>query len=297
MYVCERWTIKKAEWQRIDAFELWCWRIGSHLDSKEIKPFNPKGNQSWIFIGRTDTETEAPILWPPDVKNWLIGKDPDAGKDWRQDEKGTTENKLVGWHHWLKIHEFEQALGAGDGQGSLVCCSPWGSKESDMTERQNWTEAIIYPYVKTFIIRNWLTLFWEPAGLNFIEESTSLETLAGMDAADLRQNFFFLLVMPQVSLLRCFKWLNEVNPYCSKLSLVPNVNWLHSCKPYLNITTAARLEFYSKTGHYSLENFTDKNEYHRGYVCMNHSSICHTNRQIFYVLLLMTFSKNCFYGI
>ena len=81
MYVCERWTIKKAEWQRIDAFELWCWRIGSHLDSKEIKPFNPKGNQSCIFIGRTDTETEAPILWPPDVKNWLIGKDPDAGKD------------------------------------------------------------------------------------------------------------------------------------------------------------------------------------------------------------------------
>ena len=172
-----------------------------------------------------------------------------------------------------------------------------GAAKSQTWQRQNWTEAIIYPYVKTFIIRNWLTLFWEPAGLNFIEESTSLETLAGMDAADLRQNFFFLLVMPQVSLLRCFKWLNEVNPCCSKLSLVPNVNWLHSCKPYLNITTAARLEFYSKTGHYSLENFTDKNEYHRGYVCMNHSSICHTNRQIFYVLLLMTFSKNCFYGI
>ena len=140
MYVCERWTIKKAEWQRIDAFELWCWRIGSHLDSKEIKPFNPKGNQSWIFIGRTGAEAEALILWPPNVKNWLIGKDPDAGKDWRQDEKGTTENKLVGWHHWLKIHEFEQALGAGDGQGSLVCCSPWGSKESDMTETElNWS--------------------------------------------------------------------------------------------------------------------------------------------------------------
>ena len=96
---------------------------------------NPKGNQPWIFIGRTDAE--APILWPPDVKRWLIRKDPDAGKDWRQEEKETTENQMVGWHHWLKGHEFEQALGDGEGKGVLACCSPWCHKELDMTEWLN----------------------------------------------------------------------------------------------------------------------------------------------------------------
>ena len=112
----------------------WCfWTVvlealESPLDCKEIKPVKPKGNQSWIFIGRTDAGTEVPILWPPDGKNWLIGKDSDAGKDWRQEEKGMTEDKLVGWHHWLNGHEFEQAPGVGDGQGSLVCCSPWGHR-------------------------------------------------------------------------------------------------------------------------------------------------------------------------
>ena len=100
-----------------------------------MKPVNPKGNQPWIFIGKTDAGDEAPILWPPDAKSRLIGKDLDAGKDWRQKEKGTTENEMGGWHHWLNGHEFEQALGDGEGQGSLVCCSPWGHKESDMTER------------------------------------------------------------------------------------------------------------------------------------------------------------------
>ena len=110
------------------------------LDFKKIKPVNPKGSQSWIFIGRTNAEAEAPILWPPDVKDWLIGKDPDAGKDWRQEEKGTTEDKMAGWHHQLYGHEFEQALGVGDGQGSLVCCSPWDHKELNMTEKLNWTE-------------------------------------------------------------------------------------------------------------------------------------------------------------
>jgi len=118
----------------------WCfWTVvlektlESPLDCKKIKPVNPKG-QSLIFTGRTDTEAETPILWPPDAKNWLIWKDPDAGKDWRQ-EKGTTEDEMVGWHHWLDGHEFEQASGVGDGQGSLVYCSPWGHKESDTTER------------------------------------------------------------------------------------------------------------------------------------------------------------------
>ena len=105
--------------------------IESPLDYKEIKPVNPKGNQPWIFIGRTDTEAEAPILWPPDVKRWLTGKDPDAGKGWGQEEKGTTEDEMIGWHHQLYGHEFEQAL--GDGQESLACCSPWGRKESNTT--------------------------------------------------------------------------------------------------------------------------------------------------------------------
>ena len=110
------------------------------LDSKEIKPVNPKGNQSWIFIGRSDAEAQDPITWPPDAKNKLTGKDPDAGKDWGQEEKGLTEDEMVGWHHRLDAHEFEQALGVGDGQGNLECCSPWGCKESDTTEQLNRTE-------------------------------------------------------------------------------------------------------------------------------------------------------------
>ena len=93
-----------------------------------------------MFIGRTDVEAEAPILWPPDVKNWLIGKDPDAVEDWEQEEKGVTEDEMVGWHHWLDRHEFEQALGVGDGQGSLACSSPWGHKELEMTEWLNYWE-------------------------------------------------------------------------------------------------------------------------------------------------------------
>ena len=143
MYRCECWTIKKAEHQRTDAFELWCWRtLESPLDCKEIQPVSPKGNQSWIFTGRTDAEAETPILWPPDVNNWHIWKDPDAGKDWRWEEKRMTEDEMVGWHHRLDGHEFEPTLGVGDGQGSLACCSPWGHKESDRTEWLNWTGLI-----------------------------------------------------------------------------------------------------------------------------------------------------------
>ena len=100
--------------------------LESPLDSKEIKPVNPKGNQSWIFTRRTDAEAEAPMLWPPNGKNWLIGKDPDAGKDWRQEEKGTTENEMLRWHHQHNGQEFEQSPGLGDEQGSLACCGPWG---------------------------------------------------------------------------------------------------------------------------------------------------------------------------
>ena len=105
----------------------------SLLDSKEIKSVSPKGNQPWIFIGRTDAEAEAPALWPLDVKHWLIRKDPDAGKDWRQEEKVTIEDEMIGWHYWLNGYEFEWTPGVGDGQEGLVCHSPWGHKESDMT--------------------------------------------------------------------------------------------------------------------------------------------------------------------
>ena len=132
----------------------WCfWTVvlekvlKSPLDCKEIQPVNLKGNQSWIFIGWTDVEAETPILWPSDAKNWLIGKDPDAGKDWRQEEKRTREDEMFGWHHWLNGHEFEEDLGVGIGRGSLVCCSPWGCKELDTTEQLNWIELRIwYPH-------------------------------------------------------------------------------------------------------------------------------------------------------
>ena len=133
IYGWESWTIKKAD-HRIDAFELWCWRtLESPLDCKEIKPVNRKGNQSWIFIGRTDAETEAPILWPPDANSWLTGKVPDAKKDWGQEEKGVTENEMFGRHHRLNGHEVEQTLGDSGGQRSLAYCSPWGRKESNTT--------------------------------------------------------------------------------------------------------------------------------------------------------------------
>ena len=146
MYGCESWTTKKAERRRMDAFELWCLLkekiLESPLDCKEIQPVHPRGNQSWIFIRRTDAEAEIPILWSPDVKNWLIGKDADSGKDWRE-KKRVTEDEMVGWHYWLDGHEFEQALGVDDGQESLTCCSPWGLKEPDKTERLNWTDKQI----------------------------------------------------------------------------------------------------------------------------------------------------------
>ena len=123
------------------ASKNWCFwtvvldkTVESSLDCKEIQPVNPKGNQSWIFIGRTDAEAETPILWPSAVKNWLIGKDSDAGRDWGQEEKGTTEDEMAGWHHWVNGHESECTPGVGDGQGGLACCDSWGGKESDTRE-------------------------------------------------------------------------------------------------------------------------------------------------------------------
>ena len=129
----------------------WCfWTVRlektleSPLDCKEIQPVHPKGDQSWVFIGRTDVEAETSILWPPDAKSWLIRKDPDAGKDWGQERKGTTEAEMVGWHDRLKGHGFVWTLGAGDGQGGLACCGSWVHKESDMTEQLNWTERLSF---------------------------------------------------------------------------------------------------------------------------------------------------------
>ena len=114
--------------------------VESPFDSKEIKPVNPKGYQLWILVGRTDAEAEAPVLWPPDAKSQLIGKDPDARKDWKQEEKGMTEDKIFGWHHRVNGHEFEQTLGDDEGQGSLACCSPQGHrvKHNWVTEQQQW---------------------------------------------------------------------------------------------------------------------------------------------------------------
>ena len=130
----ENWVLKN-----------WCfWSVvlekppESPLDYKEIQPVHPKGNLSWIFFGRTDAEVETPILWLPDVKSWLIWKDSDARKDWRGEEKGTIENKMVGWHHQLNGREFELAPEIGDGQGGMACCNPWGCKELDSTEPLNW---------------------------------------------------------------------------------------------------------------------------------------------------------------
>ena len=135
----------------------WCfWTVvlektlESPLDCKEIQLVHPKGNQSWIFIGRTDAEAETPILWPPNAKNWLIGKDHDVGRDWRQEEKGTTEDEMAGCHHRLNAYEFEWTPGVGDGQGGLECWDSWGGKESDTTEWLNWTERDKSPVCRKF---------------------------------------------------------------------------------------------------------------------------------------------------
>ena len=141
MYGCESWTIKRAEHWRIGAFELMLEKtLESPLDCKEIQPVNPKGNRSWIFIGRTDAEAETPILWPPAAKNWLIWKDPDAGKDWKWVEKGTTQDEMVGWHHQHNGHESEWTPGVGWWTGRPGKLQFMGSRESDTTEWLNWTE-------------------------------------------------------------------------------------------------------------------------------------------------------------
>ena len=132
---CESWTIKKDECQIIDAFELWCWRRLLRV------PWSARrSKQSWDFFGRNDAKAEAPVLCTLHAKSWLIGKDSDAGRDWGQEEKGTTEDEMAGWHHGLNERESEWTPGDGDGQGGLACCNSWRRKESDMTERLNWTD-------------------------------------------------------------------------------------------------------------------------------------------------------------
>ena len=159
-----------------ESWELknWCfWTVvlektlESPLDCKEIQSVHPKGDQSWVYFGRTDAEAETPILWPPHVKSWLIGKDPDAGRSWGQEEKGMTEDEMAGWHHWLDGREFEWTPGVGDGQGGLACCNSWGCKESDMTEWLNWTRLVrlFFQRVYTFLFHGFihqLQWFWSP---------------------------------------------------------------------------------------------------------------------------------------
>ena len=133
----ESWVPKNWFWTAVLEKTL-----ESPLDCKEIQPVHSEGDQSWVFLGRTDAEAETPVLWPSHVKSWHIGKDPDAGRDWGQEEKGTTEDEMDGWHHRLDGHEFAFTLGVGDGQGGLACCNSWGGKESDTTEWLNWTECL-----------------------------------------------------------------------------------------------------------------------------------------------------------
>ena len=154
MYGYKSWTINKAECQRIDAFEMWCWRtLESPLDCKEIQLVHPKGYQSF------KVEAETPKLWPPDEKSWLIWKDPDAGRDWGQEEKGTTEDEMIGWHRQLNEHGFGWTLGVDDGQGDLACCSSWSCRQSDTTERLNWTELTLLHLLKLWIPLT--TAFWD----------------------------------------------------------------------------------------------------------------------------------------
>ena len=154
VYRCEAWSIKKAEGWRIDTFKLWCWRrlLRVPWTLKEIKSVNPTGNQSWIFMGRTDAEAEAPRFWPPDANSQLIWENPDAGKDWGQEKKEVTEDEMVGWHHQLKGCEFVQTPRDSEGQGSLACFSSWGCKVGHnlATEQQQVTFRAFYICINVY---------------------------------------------------------------------------------------------------------------------------------------------------
>ena len=156
MYGCEIWTIKKAERRRIDAFELWCWRrLESTLDWREIQSVYPKGNQSWIFIGKTDVETETPILWPPDLKSWFIWKDPDAGKDWRREKKGMTEDEIVGWHHRLNGHWVWVNSGSWwwTGRLGVLWFMALQRVGHDWTTELNWTDTHTHTHTHIYVFK------------------------------------------------------------------------------------------------------------------------------------------------
>ena len=167
MYGCESWTIKKAECRRIDASELWCWRrLENPLDCKEIKPVNPKGNQSWIFIGRTDAEAEAPMLWPPDAKNWLIGKDPDAGKDWRQEEKGTTE-----WDGWMASPTWWTWVVAISGSWWWTGRRGMLQSMASQRVRHNWATELKWTEL---MAHTWIWINFSHAKINFLDRGSNV---------------------------------------------------------------------------------------------------------------------------
>ena len=182
----------------------------------QVKPVNPKGNQPWVFTGRTDAEAEAPIIWPPDTKSRLTGKDPDDGKDWGQEEKGATEDGMVGWHQWLSGDEFEQTLGDGEGQGNLACCSLWRHKELDTMERLNnihskWRSQVL-PLVlseQTHTVKSCPTLAnpWtvaHQAPLSIGVQSTNLPHAKQMPDWQREKNFFSLCFLPRQE-VKCYK--------------------------------------------------------------------------------------------
>ena len=170
---------------------VWEKTLESPLDCKESQRVHPKGNQSWIFIGRTDAKAEAPIFWPPDVKNWLIKKDCVAGKDWRQEEKRMTGDEMFGWHHQLNGHEFEQGLGFGDGQGSLACCSPWGCRA-----RHDWETELKETIPATSILMNIFTEYWLTATY-LIMKYWKFFLEVGSKIRMIHCHFFLLIIVPE----------------------------------------------------------------------------------------------------
>ena len=206
--------------------------LESPLDCEEIQPVNPKGNQSWIFIGRTDADAKAPILWPPDVKNWLIRKDPDAGNNWRW-EKGMTEDEMVEWCHLLTGHEFEQALGVGEEQGSLACCHPWGRKELVTTKWLDWTglncqmeeDLLSFCLILRRVIKSWVegiaaimsgpsgTVFWGCCGLVQVTHSSRcLSILQRYLTSILMYSFFFFHLPLLLALSSSLLWTELCSP-------------------------------------------------------------------------------------
>ena len=231
MYGYVSWTIKNAEHWRIGGFELWCWRrllrvpwTARRSNQSILKEISLEYSLEELMLAET------PILWPPCLKKWLTGKDPDAGKDWRQKEKGTTEDGMVGWHHWLDGHEFEQALGVGDEQGGLACCSPWDRKESDMTEWLSWTELkALCPFINWRLLTHGTsyidyTIFWH--------QPSHVQLLASVATIPFLRHFSILgTKFPNTS-----SWMNEtgslVSPYKSWFAGLV-VSWMWALMKFL----------------------------------------------------------------